>query len=131
MLNNNILKDITVVNKWYNKQTKANEYKISHVKGFWSSNNGINISNTEIVKSDGLKVMIFNDELSNYKNPIEFQENGIGWTLQNDDYLIKGLVDSINSISDIKSKYECMKITNIAIKDYGSLYMQHIEVSGE
>ena len=42
-------KDITIVNKWFNKETKINEYKISHLKGFWSSNKGVTISNTQLV----------------------------------------------------------------------------------
>ena len=33
-------------------------------------------------------------------------------------------------ISALKDNYEAMKIVNVAIKDYGSSDMQHIEVSG-
>ena len=123
-------KDITIVNKWFNKETKINEYKISHLKGFWSSNKGVTISNTQLVKSDGLIVRILMSE-KGYVNPKEFQKSGIGWTLQNDDYLIKGIVDEITTISSLKSNYECMKITNIAVKDYGSISIQHYEISGE
>ena len=129
MLNNDILTDITIVNKWFNPKTKGNEYKVNHVKGFWSSNHGITISNTNLITSDNLKVFIF--DYTNYQTPKEFQKNGTGWTLQNDDYLIKGLIEEVKSISEIKDNYECMKITNVANKDYGSLDMQHFEVSGE
>ena len=129
MLNNDILKDITIVNKWFNKKTKENEYKIHHIQGFWSSNEGISISNTNLIKSDGLRVFIF--DYDGYISPKEFQEKGTGWTLQNDDYIIKGKIEEINSISEIKEKYECMKITNIADKDYGSIDMRHFEISGE
>lgn len=123
-------KDITIINKWFNNDTKTNEYKVNHVKGFWSSNEGISISNTEIVKSDGLVARILFSE-KGYVNPKEFQLNGIGWTLQNDDYLVKGIVDNVETISNIKENYECMKIKNIAIKDYGSNDMQHFAISGE
>lgn len=122
-------KDITIVNKWFNKETKANEYKISHVKGFWSSNKGITISDTQLIKDDSLIVRILMSE-EGYLSPKKFQESGTGWTLQNDDYLIKGMVNSVSNIADIKSNYESMKITEIAIKDYGSTDMQHFEVSG-
>ena len=64
-------------------------------------------------------------------NPKEFQKSGSGWTLQNDDYLVKGIVDNVSTIAKLKEDYECMKITNVAIKDYGSLDMQHYEISGE
>lgn len=123
-------KDITVVNKWYNRETKQNEYKLSHIKGFWSSNKGITISDTQLIKSDGLIVRILMSE-SGYVSPKTFQESGKGWTLKNDDYLVKGLVDSVTTIANLKDNYECKKITNIAIKDYGSLSMHHFEVSGE
>lgn len=123
-------KDITIVNKWFNKKTKTNEYKIHPVKGFWSSNEGVSISNTQLIKNDSLIVRILMSE-KGYVTPKEFQESGNGWTLQNDDYLVKGIVDNITTITNLKENYECMKITNVAIKDYGSIDMQHYEVSGE
>ena len=129
MLNKDILKDITIVNKWYNSKTKKNEYKIKHIKGFWSSNQGITISNTNLTTNDTLKVFIF--DYNDYLTPKEFQEKGTGWTLQNDDYLINGIVDTVESISKIKENYETMKITNVANKNYGSYDMQHFEVTGE
>ena len=100
-------KDITIVNKWYNRETKQNEYKISHIKGFWSSNKGITISDTQLIKSDGLIVRILMSE-SGYVSPKAFQESGKGWTLKNDDYLVKGLVDSVTTIANLKDNYECM-----------------------
>lgn len=128
-------KDITIVNKYFNRETKKNDYKVSHIHGFWSSNKGIKISDVELVKNDGLKALILTDEKNQneekYVNPKEFQQYGIGWTLQNDDYLIKGTIDEITTIAKLKENHECMKITNIAIKDYGSSDMQHYEVLGE
>lgn len=123
-------KDITIINKWFNIETKQNEYKISHVKGFWSSNKGISISDTQLIKNDGLIVRILMSE-EGYLSPKEFQTSGNGWTLQNDDYLVKGIVESVSTISKLKDNYECMKITNVAVKDYGSIDMQHYEISGE
>lgn len=123
-------KDITIINKWFNKVTKINEYKINHVHGFWSSSDGIAISNTSLVKDDGLKVLILLSE-KGYQTNKEFQTNPIGWTLKNDDYLVKGFVDRVTTIADLKDNYECMKITSFSIKDYGSLDMQHFEISGE
>ena len=123
-------KDLTIVNKWFNRETKTNEYKISHVKGFWSSNKGISISDTQLIKNDGLIVRILMSE-KGYVNPKEFQLKGTGWTLQNDDYLVKGIVDNVSTIANLKDNYECTKITNVAIKDYGSIDMHHFEVSGE
>lgn len=126
-------KDITIINKWFNKSTKANEYKIHHVKGFWSSNNGISISDTQLVKADGLTARILMSEVG-YVDPKSYQKLSIitnEWTLQNDDYLVKGIVDNVESITTILDNYECMKITNVAIKDYGSEDMRHFAVTGE
>nr|DAU67729.1 MAG TPA: hypothetical protein [Caudoviricetes sp.] len=124
-------KDITIINKWFNKETKKDEYKINHVKGFWSSNEGISISGTQLVKNDGVIVRILMSE-QGYHSLKEFKENGIGWTLQNDDYIVKGLIDKVETLTKLKSEYDdVMKITKISIKDYGSLDMQHFEVSGE
>lgn len=123
---------ITIVNKWFNKTTKANEYKLHTTTGFWSSNQGINISGTDLVKSDGVGVDILLTPAitDGYVSPKVFQTSGTGWTLQKDDYIVKGSVASITDISALKDNYEAMKIVNVAIKDYGSSDMQHIEVSG-
>lgn len=124
-------KNLTVINKWFNKTTKLQEYKISHIKGFWSSNFGININNTQLIKNDGVIVRILMSE-PNYHSSKDFKENGIGWTLQKDDYIAKGIIDKVESISQLKEENdEVMKITNISIKDYGSVDMQHYEVDGE
>ena len=127
-------KDITVINKWFNKTTKMNEYKIHHVKGFWSSNAGISISDTQLIKADGLMARILMSE-AGYIDPKEYQKLTTindEWTLQNDDYLVKGKIEiEVKSINDILDNYECMKITNVAIKDYGSDDMQHIAVTVE
>lgn len=123
-------KDITIINKWFNKETKKTEYKINPVKGFWSSSNGINISDTQLVKNDGLIARILMSE-TGYVPPKEFQETGKGWTIQKDDYLVKGIVNSVKTIASLKDNYECMKITNFAKKDYGSEDMKHFAISGE
>lgn len=122
-------KDLSIVNKCFNKKTKTNEYIISHVHGFWSSNEGITISNTQLVKNDGFKALILMSE-KGYVNPKEYIGENDTWTLRNDDYIVKGIVNEITSLSELKEDYECMKITNVAVKDYGSLDMHHFEISG-
>lgn len=123
-------KDITVINKYFNKSTKLNEYKVHHLKGFWSSNSGISISDIQLIKSDSLTVRILMSE-KGYVNPKSFTGEEGTWTLQNDDYLVKGIVDNVDTITTIIDNYECLKITNVAIKDYGSDDMQHFAVTGE
>lgn len=120
--------DLTIVNKWYNKDTKKNEYKVHPVKGFFSSYNGISISGTDLIKQDEFVAYILMSE-EGYQTPKEFQLNPTGWTLQNDDYIVKGIIEDISSVSEIE--LEKMKITNVAIKDYGSSDMQHFAIKGE
>ena len=123
-------KDITIVNKFYNKETKQNEYKLHTLRGFWSSNEGIKISNTNLIKNDGLKAIILFSE-SGYLSPIDYLGEEGTWTLKNDDYLVKGILEKVTSLADLKRDYECMKITNVSKKDYGSFEMQHFEIIGE
>ena len=108
-------KDITIVNKIYNKKTKQNEYRLHSLHGFWSSNEGVKISNTELIKNDGLKAMILFSE-SGYLLPTEYLGEEGTWTLKNDDYLVKGILEKVTSLADLKRNYECMKITNVSKK---------------
>lgn len=126
-------KDITVINKYINKETKKTKYKVSYVKGFWSSNDGISISGTQLTKQDGLSARILMNDSRNetYQKPEEFEKEQKTWTLQPDDYLVKGIVENFTTITDLLDNYkEVMKITNIATKDYGSEDMWHFAVTG-
>lgn len=124
-------KDITTVNKWLNPDTKRNEYKIHHLKGFWDSNDGISISNTQLIKNDGLIALILMSE-SGYVKAKDYKGEENTWTLQNDDYLVKGKLERAPlSINDVLENYECMKIVDFSIKDYGSEDMWHFEIKGE
>lgn len=151
-------KDITVINKYIDRETRKPKYKASYIKGFWSSNDGISINGTQITKSDGLIARILMSQ-KGYLKPKEFQEDENrltvaqvnkmsvkelnnckvselsdkldGWTLKNDDYLVKGIVDHFTNINDVLDNYqEVMKITNIATKDHGSKDMWHFAITG-
>ena len=126
-------KDITIVNKYIDKETKKAKYKLSCVKGFWSSNDGISINGTQLTKQDGLNTKILVNDSRNvmYQRPEEFAKNRKTWTLKPDDYLVKGVVENFTTIIDLLEKYEdVMKITNVSIKDYGSEDMQHFDIIG-
>lgn len=127
--------DLTIINKWFNKTTKAYEYKIKNIKGFFSSKKSISINNTILTSNDGFIARILMSN-TGYKTPKEYQaltSTGTYWTLQNDDYIVKGTVTgTITKIADVESLYnEVMKITNVEIKDYSSSDMQHYAISGE
>ena len=127
--------DISIVNKKFNTTTKLEEYNVQNIKGFWSSKLGITIGDTQIKTSDGVNVRILMSE-EGYTTPALYQALttvSTEWTLQNDDYIVKGIVtDAVTSLTTLKQTYqECMKITNIAIKDYSSTNMKHYAVRGE
>lgn len=123
-------KDITVINKYFDKETKTSKYKVSHIHGFWSSNDGISINGTQLTKADGLIARILMSE-KGYQRPKDFEKNQTGWTLQNDDYLVKGKVEDFTTITKLLDDYqEVIKITNIATKDYGSEDMWHWAITG-
>lgn len=127
-------KDITVINQYFDKTEKRTKYKISYLKGFWSSNDGISINGTQLTKSDGLNARILINDSRNepYQNPEDFKVEQKTWTLQNNDYLIKGIVENFTSLTKLLEDYkDVMKITNIATKDYGSEDMQHFAITGD
>ncbi len=122
-------KDITVINK-YIDETRKPQYKVSYIKGFWSSNDGISINGTQLTKADGLSARILMSE-KDYQKPEEFERNQIGWTLKSDDYLVKGIVNNFTTTTKLLESYqEVIKITNIATKDYGSEDMWHWVIIG-
>lgn len=126
-------KDITIVNKYIDKETRKPKYKVSYVKGFWSSNDGISINGTQITKSDGLSARILINDSRNetYQKPEDFAKEQLTWTLQTDDYLVKGIVKDFTTTTKLVEDYqEVIKIKDIATKDYGSEDMWHFAITG-
>ncbi|CDD27570.1 putative uncharacterized protein [Clostridium sp. CAG:452] len=125
-------KDITIINQYIDSDHKK-AYKVSYVKGFWSSNDGVSINGTQLTKSDGLSARILMNDSRNkpYQKPEEFKKEQKTWTLQNDDYLVKEKVEDFTTIIKLLENYQdVIKITNIAIKDYGSEDMWHFAITG-
>lgn len=125
-------KDITIINKYIDKEHKT-QYKVSYVKGFWISNDGISINGTQITKADGLsaRILIYDSRNEEYQKPKDFEKKQKTWTLKPDDYLVKGIVENFTTITKLLDDYqEVIKITNIATRDYGSEDMQHFVITG-
>lgn len=125
-------KDITVINQYIDENHKK-AYKVSYVKGFWSSNAGVSINGTQLTKNGGLsaRILINDNRNEEYQKPEEFKKEQKTWTLQNDDYLVKGIVEDFTTITKLLENYqEVIKIINVAIKDYGSRDMWHFAVTG-
>lgn len=127
-------KDITIINKYIDKDRKP-QYKVSYVKGFWSSSKGISINGVLLQSSDNLTAVILMNELNqdkqSYQEPKEFEKNQKGWTLKEDDYLVKGIVKDFTTITKLTEDYrDTMKITKVSVNDFGSEDMWNLEVTG-
>lgn len=128
-------KDITVINKYIDKETRKTKYKVSYVKGFWSSNKGISINGVLLQSNDNLIAVILMNELNqdkqSYQEPKEFEKKQEGWTLKEDDYLVKGIVNDFTTITKLIEDYQdAMKITKVSTNDFGSKDMWNFEVTG-
>ncbi len=128
-------KDITIINKYIDKEHKT-QYKVSYIKGFWSSSNGISINGVLLQSSDNLTAVILINELNqdkqSYQEPKEFEKNQKGWTLKEDDYLVKGKVENFTTITKLlENDRDIMKITKVSTNDFGSEDMWNFEITGE
>lgn len=128
-------KDITIINKYIDKDRKT-QYKVSYIKGFWSSSKAISINGTLLQSSDNLTAVILMNELNqdkqSYKEPKEFEKKQEGWTLKEDDYLVKGIVNDFTTITKLVENYrDTMKITKVSTNDFGSEDMWNFEITGE
>ena len=103
--------DITIAHKEVLNHTPT--YTLYHVKGFWSSGEGVSISGTDLVKNDSTIVRI----LYIKNKPFLVEE---------DDYVIKGKVSTFST----SNPGDSFKVTRVDVKDYGSIDMQHVEISG-
>ena len=97
---------------------------------FWDDSLGINLDKG-YEKADAVNVYIPFDknDLSGYVEPKLY--NGVGWTLENGDFIVKGDVPltQVSGIKDLKN-YEAFEITVNDTKDFGSDNMQHFEIRG-
>lgn len=123
--------NMSVYNKYVDPFTHKTIYKKHLIDNvFWDDSLGSNL-NMGYENADKVNVYIPYDknDLSEYKSPKEY--NGIGWTLKNEDYMVKGDVE-IEEVESIKelSNYEIFKMTVNDNKDFGSPNMQHFELRG-
>lgn len=124
--------NMSIFNKYTNSFTKEVKFKkhiIDYV--FWDD--------TKVVRQDdgyekNNKIFVYVpkdiNDLSEYIKAKNY--NGIGWTIQGGDYIIKGDVVE-NEVSGIKelSQYEVFIIKSFSDKDYGSKNMHHFEIKGD
>lgn len=124
--------NMCIFNKYTDSFTKQVTFKKHLIdKVFWVDTKAVN-QNDGYDKDNAVAVYIPKDvnDLSEYRKAKKY--NGIGWTIQNGDFIIKGDVPEIE-VSGIKelSQYETFIIKSYSDKDYGSENMHHFEIKGD
>ena len=124
--------NMSIFNKHTDSFTKKVTFK-KHVidKVFWVDTKKVK-QNDGYDKDNSVAIYIPKDvnDLSEYIKAKNY--NGIGWTIQDGDFIIKGNVTE-TEVSGIKelSQYETFIIKSFSDKDYGSKNMHHFEIKGD
>lgn len=119
--------DITIFNKVYDPKTRSNKYVRKVLKGVHvEKTNASQKNDSKVIVNDSLFVSIpFLDE---YISPKKFQETKDGYTIQNSDVIIIGIVEKdIESLKDLKDMDDVYTVNSVEVIDY-SKCLNHIEV---
>lgn len=118
---------ITIFNKVYDEETRSDKYLRKVLTGVHvEKTNASQKTDSRVIVNDSLFVSIpFLDE---YTSPKKFQETKQGYTLQNTDIIVVGIVSKdIKSLKDLKELDDVYTINSVEVIDY-SKYLNHIEV---
>lgn len=109
--------------------------QVTNVK--WENRKASNVIRSGLLAADSVMVYIPLASAADYLAPKAWQAAKAGkWTLQNGDYMVKGLVaDEITgafTITSLKAKYDdVVQIRSVDTMDSGSDAVKHWEVSGQ
>lgn len=119
--------DITIFNKVYDEETRSDKYLRTILKGVHvEKTNASQKNDSKVIVRDSLFVSI--PFLDNYVTPKKFQESKKGYTLQNTDIIVVGIVDKdITSLKDLKRLDDVYTVNSVEVIDY-SRCLNHIEV---
>lgn len=119
--------DITIFNKVYDEETRSDKYLRTVLKGVHvEKTNASQKNDSKVIVSDSLFVSI--PFLDNYVTSKKFQESKKGYTLQNTDIIVVGIVDKdITSLKDLKRLDDVYTVNSVEVIDY-SRCLNHIEV---
>ncbi len=119
--------NITIFNKVYDPKTRSDKYVRKVLKG-------VHVEKTHTIQKDDSKVIV-NDSLfvsipfsDEYTSPKKFQETKEGYTIQNRDVIVVGIVEkNIESLKDLKDMDDIYTVNSVEVIDY-SKGLNHIEV---
>jgi hypothetical protein len=125
---------ITVYNKYIDPETRAEAYKRSEVYNVvWQGVRAISRMKEQVPANSTLILIPFASG-TGYETPKVWQDGRDGWTLQEGDTIVRGMVtDDITTeytLTSLRAKHEnVVVISSIAAMDEGSPNVQHWEVN--
>lgn len=134
--------DITIYNKWYNRETRLDEWIRTQISGVsWHSGQAVTVGDKGLFSANTYTVRI---PVSSTPCGIEFvlpenysvkEKSSLSefWTIQSGDIVVKGLVDDeIKKASDITQKYSnAFVVTGWKDNRRGPLSTQHWRIDGK
>lgn len=128
--------DITLYNKYLDKETRLDKYQRTVLKGvFWEDKKAYNRLQSGLESADEVSIIVpFKVPLERqYLSPKEFEkaiDKSSYFTLQETDRVVKGIIDYeiTSKVSDLDKEYEAFTITSVDTKDFGSNHMRHWEL---
>ena len=134
--------DITIFNKWYNRETRLDEWKRTQIRGVnWYGGQAVAVTDNGLQSADTYTVRIPAASAPQGKQFV-LPENYASadsaaltdlWTLQSGDIVVRGLVDDTPAgDTDITQKYNdrCFMVTGWRDNRRGGSLVQHWRVDG-
>lgn len=125
---------ITIYNKYIDVATRTEKYQRSEIYNcVWQASRSVSRFK-EQVQSNTLLVLIPFASDTGYQEPKAWQIDRDGWTLQEGDIVVRGLVtDEIDTeyrVSDLRTEHQnVFAIASIACMDNGSPNVNHWELN--
>lgn len=119
--------DITIYNAVYDPESRLNTYHRTVIRGAWFYvDNKVNVTSDGLASADVYKVRIPESAQMcgvEYVPANSYSGEPGTWTLQHDDYVVRGVCDlEINVPADLKKhKLQAFKITSWADNRFGGL----------
>jgi hypothetical protein len=127
--------DITIYNKYI--ENRAEKWKRSEIREVnWQAAKAVSGLQAGYLQSNSAAIFIPFSSGTQYVLPKAWQLNKIGWTLQEGDVIVKGIVpDEITdvfTITSLRAKYDdVVVITSIDAMDMGSANVRHWELGAK
>lgn len=126
--------DITIYNKYVDNATRTEKYQRAEVmRVVWQSTKAISRMK-EMTAANVALILIPFERGDDYQEPKAWQADRDGWTLQEGDVIVRGIVtDEIEgayTITDLRTEHESVvTIASVDAMDQGSANSQHWEVN--